>query len=147
MSIISRILSAKKAAEEHKEVSKATATLQQHLQKPYKHVPTHAAIDALSGAPSSWREEDRAAIRAANLHRLSMSRNNKDLLSASYARPSIRTNSGFAGSEHPSSGRLHPIVEGKVFHPGFPAYDAAEIRCSKRTSKHVAKSPLSSTRE
>ncbi|KAG4027092.1 hypothetical protein MFRU_033g00620 [Monilinia fructicola] len=68
MSIFSKIKSSKKAAQQHKE--KATAEEQQQKQAeeavakiPYKHVPTHAAVDALSGAPSSWKNEDRSKIR------------------------------------------------------------------------------------
>ena len=37
--------------------------------QPYKHVPTHAAIDAMSGSPSSWKHEDRPKIMAQNRRR------------------------------------------------------------------------------
>lgn len=30
---------------------------------PYKHIPTHAAVDALSGAPSTWKVDDRMKIK------------------------------------------------------------------------------------
>ncbi|KAI0189028.1 hypothetical protein F4808DRAFT_48065 [Astrocystis sublimbata] len=39
------------------------------VKAPYKHVPTHAAIDALATAPSSWRGDDRSKIREQNRHR------------------------------------------------------------------------------
>lgn len=65
MSIFSKIKGSKRAAQQHK----AAAEEQQQKQEqaavtkvPYKHVPTHAAVDALSGAPSTWKNEDRAKI-------------------------------------------------------------------------------------
>jgi hypothetical protein len=45
-------LSQKQAAQKQKEDAKV----------PYKHVPTHAAVDAMSGAPSTWRAEDKPRI-------------------------------------------------------------------------------------
>lgn len=42
------------------------------VKQPYKHVPTHAAIDAMSGSPSSWRHEDRPKIMAQNRRRSAM---------------------------------------------------------------------------
>ncbi len=69
MSIFSRMKFAKKAAEEHK----AKTSKQEDLPKvPYKHVPTHAAVDALSGAPSSWKHEDRPKIKELHKRRTLM---------------------------------------------------------------------------
>lgn len=39
------------------------------VKQPYKHVPTHAAIDAMSGSPSSWRHQDRPKIMEQNRRR------------------------------------------------------------------------------
>lgn len=39
---------------------------------PYKHVPTHAAADALATAPSSWKQGDRSKIREQNRRRSAM---------------------------------------------------------------------------
>lgn len=39
----------------------------------YMHVPTHAAVDALNGAPSSWKREDSVKIRELNARRTMIS--------------------------------------------------------------------------
>jgi hypothetical protein len=49
MSIFGKIRSAKKAAEEHRKSEIVTAP-DLEVKKPYKHVPTHAAHDAVSGS-------------------------------------------------------------------------------------------------
>ena len=53
---------------------------------PYKHVPTHAAVDALSGAPSSWKAEDRPKIKEHHQRRSQMviSRTGSQLSNVSY---------------------------------------------------------------
>jgi len=53
---------------------------------PYKHVPTHAAVDALSGAPSSWKHEDRPKIKEHHKRRSQMviSRTGSSLSTVSY---------------------------------------------------------------
>ncbi|KAF7856289.1 hypothetical protein EAF04_009817 [Stromatinia cepivora] len=68
MSIFSKIKGSKKAAQQHKEKAIAEGNQQKKSEEevtkvPYKHIPTHAAVDALSGAPSSWKNEDRTKIR------------------------------------------------------------------------------------
>lgn len=62
MSIFSKLKQSKKAAKEHKAKSSKQIQAEELPQAPYKHVPTHAAVDALSGAPSSWQHEDRPRI-------------------------------------------------------------------------------------
>jgi hypothetical protein len=39
---------------------------------PYRHVPKHAATDAIASAPPSWREDDRQKIQAQNRRRSAM---------------------------------------------------------------------------
>ncbi|OCL07576.1 hypothetical protein AOQ84DRAFT_364848 [Glonium stellatum] len=74
MSIFSKVKNAKKAAEQHKRAS-SQAQAEVKPPTPYKHVPTHAAQDALSCAPTSWSaEESRAKISAANRRKSDMSR-------------------------------------------------------------------------
>jgi len=53
---------------------------------PYKHVPTHAAVDALSGAPSTWKVDDRSKIREHHKRRSQMviSRTGSSLSNVSY---------------------------------------------------------------
>ncbi|KAF2002398.1 hypothetical protein P154DRAFT_573972 [Amniculicola lignicola CBS 123094] len=68
MSIFSRMKKAKKAAAEHKKV--AIQEQKEEIEKPppvpYKHIPTHAAQDALSAMPTVWGpKETRARIAAA----------------------------------------------------------------------------------
>lgn len=48
---------------------------------PYRHVPTHAATDALLGAPATWREQDKKAIQAHHERRRqhNLSRNQSSL--------------------------------------------------------------------
>ncbi|RFU72268.1 hypothetical protein TARUN_9988 [Trichoderma arundinaceum] len=71
MSIFSRMRKSRQQAKEHnaklaeqekKEVDKA----------PYRHVPTHAATDAIASAPPSWREADRQKIQEQNRRRSAM---------------------------------------------------------------------------
>lgn len=74
MSIFSKVKNAKKAAEKHKRASSQT---QAEIKPPtrYKHIPTHAAQDALSCAPTSWTvEESRAKISAAHRRKSDLSR-------------------------------------------------------------------------
>lgn len=94
MSILSKIKDAKQAANRHK-ASEAVARHAPVETKattiPYRHIPTHAAVDALSGAPSSWKEEDRSAIKEQNKRRTMMGRdsgyNNSIYRSSALRRP------------------------------------------------------------
>lgn len=73
MSIFSKVKNAKKAAEQHK---RASSQAQADPKPPtrYKHIPTHAAQDALSCAPTSWTaEESRAKISAAHRRKSDLS--------------------------------------------------------------------------
>lgn len=71
MSVFGLIKKGRQAAKEHKasvaEKQKAEA------EKPaYRHVPTHAAVDALASAPSGWRHEDQPRILEQNRRRSAM---------------------------------------------------------------------------
>ncbi|KAL2065610.1 hypothetical protein VTL71DRAFT_3280, partial [Oculimacula yallundae] len=92
MSIFSKFKGAKKAAKDHKAAEKqkeATDTV-----VPYKHTPTHAAVDALSGAPSSWSRNDAGRIKAEHKRRSEMvlkspmNRTPSSLSTISYSHPS-----------------------------------------------------------
>jgi hypothetical protein len=66
MSIFSRVKKAKKAAAEHKKAVEVQAGEVNPPPPPYKHVPTHAALDALAATPMMYSpEENRARIAAA----------------------------------------------------------------------------------
>ncbi|PQE17942.1 hypothetical protein CJF32_00008422 [Rutstroemia sp. NJR-2017a WRK4] len=91
MSIFSRIKKSKNAAKQHKEQVAADQDHQKKVEEaitkvPYKHVPTHAAIDALSGAPSSWKNEDRPRIREQHKRRsqMTISRTSSAISNMSY---------------------------------------------------------------
>lgn len=72
MSIFSRVKKAKKAAEDHKKAA-AADTEPKPPPKPYKHVPTHAAQDALAATPTSFSpEEARVKIAAARRRKSEM---------------------------------------------------------------------------
>jgi hypothetical protein len=77
MSIFSKVRNAKKAADQHKQQQ---AEVEKPKAAPYKHVPTHAAQDAMSSAPSSWSvEESRAKVAAYHKRKSTMSRTNSEM--------------------------------------------------------------------
>ncbi len=127
MSIFSKLRGAKKDAVVHKKADTAATSGDQAVQKPakYRHIPTHAAIDALSGAPSSWKAEDRSKIQAQNKRRSAMvTRNN-----SGYSTPTLARNSSYNGSSWGNEGRPTP-------HNGtmFRQYDAGVGRSSPLAS-------------
>lgn len=71
MSVFSKIRMSKKAAKEHKDKEK-TKEVAEQTKPPYKHTPTHAAVDALSGAPSTWKVEDLPKIKEQHKRRSQM---------------------------------------------------------------------------
>ena len=96
MSIFSRLKQSKKAAKEHKAKASQQITAEERPKQPYKHIPTHAAIDALSGAPSSWKHEDKPRILEQHRRRsmMTVTRTGSSL--------SSRTHSEHLGSTAPS---------------------------------------------
>lgn len=79
MSIFSKLRRAKQAADSQKD--KRAATTEKPKAAPYKHIPTHAASDALLGAPATWREQDKKAIKKEHQRRsqYNLSRNPSSL--------------------------------------------------------------------
>lgn len=71
MSVFSLIKRSRQQAKEHNQKQAERAKAEPPKQ-PYRHVPTHAAVDALSGAPSSWKHEDRPRIMEQNRRRSAM---------------------------------------------------------------------------
>ncbi|KAK8118914.1 uncharacterized protein PG998_003540 [Apiospora kogelbergensis] len=53
----------------------AEKTKDEEAKKPYKHVPTHAALDAMAGTPASWRDEERPRILEQHRRRSAMGTN------------------------------------------------------------------------
>lgn len=107
MSIFARIKGAKKAANKHKASIAKQST--DDAPAPYRHIPTHAAVDALSGAPSSWREEDRSAIKAQHKRRSMMTRNDSGI--SNLKRNSSYNNSTYSNSTYHGSdlGSIPPM--------------------------------------
>lgn len=73
MSIFGKLRRAKQAADSQK--GKNIAAKSDPKPVPYKHIPTHAATDALLGAPATWRERDKKAIQAQNQRRSQLNLN------------------------------------------------------------------------
>ncbi|KAK1255824.1 hypothetical protein MKX07_008083 [Trichoderma sp. CBMAI-0711] len=72
MSIFSRMKKSRQQAKEHN-AKLAEQEKQEKTEKtPYRHVPTHAATDAIASAPPSWREADRQKIQEQNRRRSAM---------------------------------------------------------------------------
>ncbi|KAL7947881.1 hypothetical protein V8C42DRAFT_268311 [Trichoderma barbatum] len=71
MSIFSRMKKSRQQAKEHN--AKLAEQEKKEVEKtPYRHVPTHAASDAIASAPPSWREADRQKIQEQNRRRSAM---------------------------------------------------------------------------
>ena len=107
MSVFSKMMMSKKAAKEAKEKKLSKEQNEQAAAKvPYKHTPTHAAVDALSGAPSTWKSEDRKSIKLHHQRRSQMviSRTGSSLSTVSYMNaaagpsttPSLPRNSSYS---------------------------------------------------
>ncbi|KAI5246541.1 hypothetical protein E4T47_00413 [Aureobasidium subglaciale] len=69
MSILSKLKGAKKAADDHKAKNETQDTKPTNA-VPYKHVPTHAATDAMTSSPGGWKAEEIAYQNKARLSRI-----------------------------------------------------------------------------
>lgn len=74
MSVFSMIKRGRQAAKEHK-ATQAEKQKAQVVKLPYKHVPTHAATDAMAAAPAAARMADREKILEQNRRRSAMTAN------------------------------------------------------------------------
>ncbi|KAK3390515.1 hypothetical protein B0H63DRAFT_117833 [Podospora didyma] len=74
MSVFSFIKRGRQAAKEHS-AKKAEQEKKEAEKTPYKHIPKHAAIDAVSGGPATWRDVDRQKIQEQNRRRSMMTAN------------------------------------------------------------------------
>ena len=143
MSIFSKLKNAKKAADKHKGEKAADET---KPITPYKHTITHAALDAVTGAPSSWQHLDRASIRYQNNKRRSqmgMSRNYSGLSNTTSVNTAINRNSSYNSSDTHFSRDSQPRVESQRTYENWEENEM--YRRSHRISRH-GKSPLGSTR-
>lgn len=71
MSVFSFMKKSRQAAKEHA-ARQAEKEKAEQTKAPYKHIPSHAAIDALSGGPATWRDTDRPKILEQNRRRSAM---------------------------------------------------------------------------
>lgn len=131
MSIFSKIRGAKKAADEHKGAkAQSNGNDDTHKPVPYRHLPTHAAIDALSGAPSSWKAQDKSAIKAQHKRRSAMSRNSSSLSTVT----TMQRSSSYQGSAWTSS-----RLETRKSHQGYQGYQ------NYQPDSGIGRSPLASS--
>lgn len=140
MSIFSKIKSSKKAAEEHKAQKAAKqAEEQKPAPAPYRHVPKHAAQDALVGTPGAVAHD---AIREANKERAMYTRNTFYSSSA----PSLKSAPGTPRGHSRSSSRVRPVLQDRSSHPGYASYQGSGLSLEERRSRansRFGKSPLS----
>ncbi|KAK2011069.1 hypothetical protein LZ32DRAFT_358848 [Colletotrichum eremochloae] len=98
MSVFSLIKRSRQEAKEHKK--KQAEKIVEPPKEPYRHVPTHAAVDALSGAPSSFKHEDRPKIMEQNRRRSNMAASGLSKM----PRPSLpRVSSSLSHVTYPSN--------------------------------------------
>lgn len=124
MSIFSKIKGANKAAKEHKKKTAEPAEEVKNVPVPYRHIPTHAAIDALSGAPSSWREEDRSAIKAQHKRRSMLPRNDSSISATLSRNSSYGYNNSFRATEF---GMTPARLEARKSYVGNSAYQPSPL--------------------
>jgi hypothetical protein len=155
MSVFSIIRRGRQQAKQHS-AKQAEAKKKEEAKPPYKHVPTHAAIDALSGAPSSWREEDRPRILEQNRRRSALT-----LSGIGVVHPGglPRVASSLSHVSYPSAA-ANPMVKvpraysyngGHPYHGGQPVwqdqngdviYSAPEPTATPRKGKGVMRSSM-----
>lgn len=129
MSVFSLIKRGRQAAKEHnaKQVEKQK---KEGESVPYKHVPTHAAVDALSGAPSSWKHDDRPRIIEAHRRRSAMAASSLGMSSM--------------GSFGPGTNPVHmgmPRVNSALSHVSYPSNYANPVVQMPRTYSYSSVQP------
>ena len=135
MSIFSKIKGAKKAADKHKQAKSTEIPVEiKDTPVPYRHIPTHAAVDALTGAPASWREEDRAAIKHQHKRRSMMTRNSSTLSGT------LHPSSSYTGSDFSNYGK----IPGTAMGSSRPSPTRLDTRRSYHGTGHYQPSPLAS---
>ncbi|KAF7915074.1 uncharacterized protein EAE98_011397 [Botrytis deweyae] len=124
MSILSRLRRTKKAIAQNK--AKVTAeeedkkkSEEEAAKAPYKHVPSHASVDALFGAPPTWKHEDRPKIIEHNRRRSqrTVSRTHSTLSTVSSANPTPHRTP--AATRAPSYDGYNPTWNSRIAHVSF----------------------------
>ena len=73
VSIIAKFRTGRRVAQEQAQPSTKDQATPSASSTPYRHIPTHAAMDAMAGSPTCYREQDRQKIR--EQHRRRSARN------------------------------------------------------------------------
>lgn len=109
MSVFSMIKRGRQAAKEHR-AEQAKKEKEEAQKAPYKHIPRHAAIDALSGGPAGWKENDRRRIVEQNKRRSAMTTSGVGM-------------SGFMTPVHAGMPRTHSALS----HVSYPSSSASPV--------------------
>ncbi|KAK0715847.1 hypothetical protein B0H67DRAFT_645538 [Lasiosphaeris hirsuta] len=114
MSVFSMIQRSRQAAKERR--TKQAESKKEEDKTPYRHVPKHAAIDALSGGPASFRDGDRPAILEQNQRRSMMTASGVGMSNMS----SMSSMSGMLTPVHDGLPRAHSALS-RVSYPSISA--------------------------
>lgn len=109
MSVFSMIRRGRQAAKDHR-AEQAKKEKSEAEKAPYKHVPRHAATDAMSGGPAGWRENDRVRILEQNRRRSALTASGFNM-------------SGVITPVHPGMPRVHSGLS----HVSYPASYASPV--------------------
>ncbi|KAK4152514.1 hypothetical protein C8A00DRAFT_34815 [Chaetomidium leptoderma] len=109
MSMFSMIKRGRQAAKEHR-AEQAKKETEEAKKPPYKHIPKHAALDALSGGPAGWRENDRHRIVEQNRRRSALTASGIGM-------------SGVSTPTHPGMPRVHSALS----HVSYPSAYASPV--------------------
>ena len=107
MSVFSMMKRSRQAAKEHR-ADQAQKEKTEAQKPPYKHVPKHAATDAMSGGPAGWRENDRQRIVEQNRRRSAMTASGMGMLTPVHSMP--RMHSSLSHVSYPAA-YASPIVQ------------------------------------
>lgn len=108
MSIFSRLRKSRQQAKEHN-AKLAQQEKEEETKTPYRHVPKHAATDAIASAPPSWREDDRQKIQEQNRRRSAMAASSSH--SMNMPGPGMpRVGSGLSHVSYPTDNDATPMV-------------------------------------
>ncbi|KAK3307107.1 uncharacterized protein B0T15DRAFT_164983 [Chaetomium strumarium] len=131
MSVFSMIKRGRQAAKEHR-AEQAKKEREEAQKAPYKHIPRHAAIDALSGGPAGWKENDRRRIVEQNKRRSAMTTSGVGM-------------SGFMTPVHAGMPRTHSALS----HVSYPSSSASPVVQLPRAYSYSSMPPgwTSHTRE
>ena len=90
MSVFSMMKRSRQAAKDHR-ADQAAKEKNEAAKPPYKHVPKHAATDAMSGGPAGWRENDRQRILEQNRRRSAMTASGVGMLTPVHSMPRLHS--------------------------------------------------------